>query len=194
MLAWMNEEALLSTLQHRKATFFSRSRQSLWVKGEGSGHLLHVAEVFLDCDGDTVLVLCDPEGPSCHTGADNCFFVRVAEESEAQGSAAKPLLAELEKVLDQRKASSAEKSYTKSLFDAGPTKIGAKVTEEAGEFVQALTGESDDRVQNEAADLIYHLMVGLRHRGLSVRSVLSVLGQRMGIGGHVEKAARSAKP
>ena len=188
MMAWMNQESLEQTLKTKKATFFSRSRDKLWVKGEESGHVLHVTEVFADCDGDTLLVLCDPVGPSCHTGRDNCFFVPL---TGGANEAAKPLTERLEMVLEARKSSTTEKSYTRSLFDGGPEKIGRKITEEAGEVVHAISEESDERVASEAADVHYHLLVGLKHRGLSWVDVLRVLAGRFGVGGHVEKASRN---
>lgn len=191
MMAWMDRAAIEQTLLTKKATFFSRSRGRAWVKGEESGHFLEVSEVLADCDGDTLLVLCDPRGPSCHTGRDNCFF-QPLEESQPEGSA-KPLLERLEGVLEARKASTGEKSYTRSLFDGGAPKIGSKIVEEAGETVQALTSETDDRLRSEVADLLYHVLVGLRHRNLDFRGVLSVLASRLGIGGHVEKASRSPR-
>ncbi len=189
MMAWMNQESLTATLVSRKATFYSRSRQKLWVKGEESGNVLHVISVMTDCDADTILVQCDPVGPSCHTGQDNCFFVPLDGESEA--APARPMLDRLEAVLEARKTSSGEKSYTRSLFDGGAKKIGGKVREEAGELVEALESETDERVASEAADVMYHVLVGLRLRGVTWRSVLAVLAGRFGIGGHVEKASRS---
>lgn len=189
MMAWMNQESLTVTLQSRKATFYSRSRGKLWVKGEESGNVLHVVSVMTDCDADTLLVLCEPVGPSCHTGRDNCFFVPLDGDSDA--SPARPMIDRLEAVLEQRKTSSGEKSYTRSLFDGGAEKIGGKVREEAGEFVDALKGETDERVASEAADVIYHVLVGLRLRGVPWRRVLGVLAGRFGIGGHIEKASRS---
>jgi phosphoribosyl-AMP cyclohydrolase / phosphoribosyl-ATP pyrophosphohydrolase len=188
MMAWMNRESLDATLASRKATFYSRSRQKLWVKGEESGNVLHVVSVMTDCDADTLLVLCDPVGPSCHTGRDNCFFVPLDGESEA--APARPMIERLEAVLETRKTSDGEKSYTRSLFDGGAAKIGKKICEEAGEVVEALAAESDERVASEAADVMYHVLVGLRFRGVPWRDVLGVLASRFGIGGHVEKASR----
>ncbi len=187
MMAWMNRQALEQTIETRRATFFSRSRQALWVKGQESGNVLHVHEVLADCDGDTLLVMCDPVGPSCHTGRDNCFFFSL--DGRPVGSA-KPLALKLEQVLEERKSSTTEKSYTRSLFDGGADKIGRKIVEEASEVVEAITSETDDRVVSEAADVYYHLLVGLRHRNLSWVEVLRVLAGRFGVGGHVEKASR----
>src|SRR4051812_4738334 len=164
MLAWMNREALARTLETGLATFFSRSRQQLWVKGEGSGNLLRVHSVTADCDGDTLLLLVEPAGPSCHTGRPSCFFRRV----DADGNLADepfeitPFIGELERTIRDRQASTVEKSYTKSLLSAGIPKINAKISEEAAELVAALADESDDRVLSEAADLLFHVLVGLR--------------------------------
>lgn len=203
MMAWMNAEAVEATLRTGKATFYSRSRQRLWIKGETSGHELRVRRVLADCDRDTLLVLCDPAGPSCHTGKDNCFFEPL-EAQPAAGDAATPaalpeeahepalpLLGTLERVLEARKQSTGEKSYTRSLFDGGVPKIGSKITEEAGELVVALGDETDERVASEAADVLYHVLVGLRHRNVSWRSVLGVLAKRLGVSGHAEKASRT---
>lgn len=188
MMAWMNQESLDATLSSRKATFYSRSRQKLWVKGEESGNVLHVINVMTDCDADTLLVLCDPVGPSCHTGRDNCFFVPLSGEGEI--APVRPMIERLEAVLETRKTSNGEKSYTRSLFDGGAEKIGKKICEEAGEVVQAISEESDERVASEAADVVFHVLVGLRFRGVPWRNVLGVLATRFGIGGHVEKASR----
>jgi phosphoribosyl-ATP pyrophosphohydrolase/phosphoribosyl-AMP cyclohydrolase len=189
MMAWMNQEALDRTLSTRRATFYSRSRQCLWVKGEQSGNTLFVEAVYADCDGDTLLLMCDPAGPSCHTGQQNCFFTPLGED---EPQLALPMVERLEAVLETRKSSSGDKSYTRSLFDGGTEKIGAKIHEEASELVQALCSESDQRVENEAADLLYHTLVGLRFRDVPFRRVLAVLAGRFGVGGHAEKASRGS--
>lgn len=187
MMAWMDRSAVEQTLATRRATFFSRSRGRAWMKGEESGNVLLVHEVLADCDGDTLLVLCDPQGPSCHTGADNCFFQSL-ETSEKMP--AKLFVERLESILESRKTSTTEKSYTRSLFDGGSAKIASKIEEEAAELNAALKDETDERVTSEAADLFFHTLVGLRFRNVSFRSVLSVLASRFGVGGHAEKAAR----
>jgi phosphoribosyl-ATP pyrophosphohydrolase/phosphoribosyl-AMP cyclohydrolase len=192
MLAYMNAEALAHTLQSGKATFFSRSRGQLWTKGETSGHYLQVLRVFADCDADTLLLSVKPVGPSCHTGRPACFFrnVDAAGNLEDLPAEATPFLGVLGEVLEARKRSSAEKSYTKSLLEAGPAKIGAKVREEAGELAEALERESDERVLSEAADVLYHVMVGLTQRGLTLPQVIEVLSSRTHQSGHAEKASR----
>jgi phosphoribosyl-ATP pyrophosphohydrolase/phosphoribosyl-AMP cyclohydrolase len=194
MVAYMNREALAETQRTGTATFYSRSRQKLWVKGETSGHTLRVVRIVADCDADVVLLLVDPAGPSCHTGRATCFFHEVGPESVLGESEtlAQPLLTELEGVIDARSRSTAEKSYTRSLLDGGPAKIGGKLREEAAELSVAIAEESDERVVSEAADVLFHLLVGLRLRGLGLRDVEAKLQARMGLSGHAEKAARKA--
>jgi phosphoribosyl-ATP pyrophosphohydrolase/phosphoribosyl-AMP cyclohydrolase len=184
MVAWMNAEALKLTVETGRATFYSRSRRSIWLKGETSGHYLRVHSVYADCDADTLLVLAAPEGPSCHTGRPTCFFRRAAADGSLEDA---PREAEI----GSRAAATSEKSYTKSLLDGGAGKIGSKLREEAGELADALASESDERVASEAADLLYHLLVGLKLRGVELRSVIEVLAKRAGVSGHAEKAARS---
>jgi phosphoribosyl-ATP pyrophosphohydrolase/phosphoribosyl-AMP cyclohydrolase len=192
MLAWMNREAVEATRESGYATFYSRSRQRLWRKGESSGNSLRVVEMLADCDGDTLLLLVEPAGPTCHTGRDTCFFRTVAapDRLEERAAPGNPFLLELEREIAERATSTAEKSYTRSLLDGGVTKIGAKIEEEALELCAALRDESDDRVASEAADLVYHLLVGLRSRGVSVGRVIEVLAARAGRSGHAEKASR----
>ena len=192
MLAWMNREALEHTLETGLATFFSRSRGKLWVKGEGSGNRLRVHSVTADCDADTLLLLVEPAGPSCHTGRPSCFFKRVGPDGSLsdQPSEVTPFISELEQTIRDRQASSAEKSYTKSLLDGGIGKINAKISEEAAELVAALSAESDERVLSEASDLLFHLLVGLRARGLDFRQVVATLAGRTKQSGHEEKLNR----
>ncbi len=203
MVAWMNAEALATTLRTRRATFWSRSRGRLWTKGETSGNFLAVHDVALDCDGDTLLLLVDAPGPSCHTGAESCFFAHAALTERAEGE---PLdlhdgppavpdfaaLAALGAEIEARKASDAQKSYTRSLLDGGAELIGKKLREEADELARAVAGESDERVAAEAADLLYHAMVALAARGLSLADAARVLSARRGTSGHDEKRGRGA--
>jgi len=199
MVAWMNEEAVLRTLETGRATFYSRSRQRLWQKGEESGNVLLVSDISVDCDHDTLLVRVDPAGPSCHTGQQNCFFSPLVGPDGEQGGLASgealpelalPFMDRLEQALEARRTSSGDKSYTRSLLDGGAARISAKMVEEAGEFSQAIASEADERVASEAADVVYHLLVGLRLRHVGWRSVLGVLAGRFGLGGLVEKAQR----
>ncbi|HEX4445197.1 MAG TPA: bifunctional phosphoribosyl-AMP cyclohydrolase/phosphoribosyl-ATP diphosphatase HisIE [Polyangiaceae bacterium] len=196
MFAFATAEAIRATLETGRATFWSRSRSELWEKGLTSGNTIRVLRVLADCDADCVIYSAEPEGPSCHTGALSCFFQVLEGAGAAAGlaqAAEQPqtLLATLEGTLEARKQSTGASSYTKSLYDAGAPKIGAKLREEAGELAQALEGESDDRVASEAADVLYHLMVGLRWRAIPFRRVLVDLAKRFGKSGHAEKASRA---
>lgn len=193
MMAYANEVAIQRTLETGVAHFYSRSRDQLWKKGESSGNTLGVRSVWVDCDGDTLIYMVDPAGPSCHTGAETCFFRQLGSEGElreAGDDTAAPTLLRLERTLQERKASKAGKSYTKSLLDAGPAKIDAKLREEASELGQALIGETDERVASEAGDVIYHLLVGLVLREVSLRDIFAELSRRFGQSGHDEKRSR----
>ena len=192
MMAYANLEAVKRTLQSREAHFYSRSRKALWKKGQFSGNTMHIREVWVDCDGDALLYLVEPQGPSCHTGASTCFYRRVTEEGTLveKENLAVPTLSRLEHTLSERTRSTAQKSYTKSLLNAGASKIGAKVCEEATEWSEALSTESDERVCAESADVLYHLLVGLLFRDLSLRDVLQVLSSRFDQSGHEEKTNR----
>jgi len=190
MVAHANEEALRRTARTGLACFFSRSRDRPWQKGEESGNVLRVSEIWLDCDADAVIYLVEPEGPSCHTGRPSCFFRRVYPSPGADSERALPVLVSLEQALERRRSASAERSYTRSLLDGGAPKIGDKLREEADELARALADESDERVCSEAADLVYHLMVGLLHRDVPLADVEAELAKRFGVSGHDEKAAR----
>jgi phosphoribosyl-ATP pyrophosphohydrolase/phosphoribosyl-AMP cyclohydrolase len=192
MLAHANEAAVRATLETGEAHFYSRSRQALWRKGESSGNVLRVHEVWADCDGDALLYLVEPAGPSCHTGRETCFFHvldrdGLREDAQAQGRA---LLPRLWAELLSRKHAAADRSYTRKLLDEGPRKIAAKVREEGDELARALEGESDERVVSEAADVVYHALVGLIARGVSLRDVEAELARRFGTSGLIEKASR----
>jgi phosphoribosyl-ATP pyrophosphohydrolase/phosphoribosyl-AMP cyclohydrolase len=193
MMAYANREAIEQTLSTGLAHFYSRSRQALWRKGESSGNTLDVRGVWVDCDGDALIYLVDPAGPSCHTGTETCFFRRLDADGnlvEAGTDTAAPTLLKLERTLEQRKASDAETSYTKSLLDAGPAKVDAKLREEAAELGEALVNESDDRVASEAGDVLYHLLVGLVLRQVPLRTLLTKLSSRFAQSGHEEKSSR----
>jgi phosphoribosyl-ATP pyrophosphohydrolase/phosphoribosyl-AMP cyclohydrolase len=152
---------------------------------------LVVHSVYLDCDRDVLLLLVDAQGPSCHTGKPTCFFKsRKGDEWVETEIPAGGFIGVLEHELRLRAESSAEKSYTKSLLDGGPAKLGDKLREEADELGRAVAEESDARVASEAADLMYHLLVALRYRGIAWRDVIEVLAQRSGTSGLAEKAAR----
>jgi phosphoribosyl-AMP cyclohydrolase / phosphoribosyl-ATP pyrophosphohydrolase len=189
MLAWMNAEALKLTLDTGEAHYFSRSRQALWKKGETSGHTLALVELRIDCDLDAVLVRAHPAGPTCHTGATSCFFHPDGTDQTDDGPAL-PILLRLARLIDARRDSTAEQSYTKSLLEAGMPKILAKIAEEHGELAAELPAGDDGKVVHEAADLIFHVMVGLAARRIPVEAVLAELARRFGTSGHVEKAQR----
>jgi phosphoribosyl-ATP pyrophosphohydrolase/phosphoribosyl-AMP cyclohydrolase len=194
MVAFATEAAVRATLETGRATFYSRSRGELWEKGKTSGNAVHVRRVLVDCDADCLVYAADPEGPSCHTGAPSCFFQALEGESlvplpDAE-AAAQTVLARLEATLEARKHATGKSSYTKSLYDAGAARIGAKIREEADELSLAVEAETDDRVVSEAADVLYHLIVGLRWRSIPLRRVLAELARREGTSGHQEKAAR----
>jgi phosphoribosyl-ATP pyrophosphohydrolase/phosphoribosyl-AMP cyclohydrolase len=200
MVAFASEEAVRLTLESGRATFWSRSRGELWEKGRTSGHTLAVKGVLVDCDADCLVYLVAPNGPTCHTGRATCFFRSatldgstppriVVSDTEVP---APTLLARLESVLEARKASTAKASYVKSLYEGGPVKIGEKLVEEAGELARAVAAETDERVVSEAADVLFHVMVALRSRGVAVEAVLQDLDRRTGTSGHDEKRARPA--
>jgi phosphoribosyl-ATP pyrophosphohydrolase/phosphoribosyl-AMP cyclohydrolase len=193
MVAWADREALARTTETGEAHFYSRSRRSLWRKGESSGNVLVVRALLLDCDGDSIVAMVEPKGPTCHTGAPSCFF-RAWSAGEWTGDA-RPLamMERLERSLESRARGEGARSYTRSLLEAGPAKIGAKLREEADELARATEGEPDERVASEAADVIYHLSVALLSRGVPWRAVLEELSRRFGTSGLDEKSARPPK-
>jgi phosphoribosyl-ATP pyrophosphohydrolase/phosphoribosyl-AMP cyclohydrolase len=174
-LAYVNTEALKLTVETGELHFFSRSRGKLWRKGEGSGHVLKLVQLRIDCDGDAVLALVEPTGPACHTGERTCFYRDV--EGESPEPVAAEALATLQRTLRSRAAERPEGSYTAKLLD-DPQLIGKKIEEEAEEIVRAAREESDERVAEEAADLLYHLSVLLASREVSQAAVMEVLNSR----------------
>jgi phosphoribosyl-ATP pyrophosphohydrolase/phosphoribosyl-AMP cyclohydrolase len=193
MVAHANAEAVEATLHTGVAHFFSRSRQKLWKKGEESGHFLQVHEVWADCDADCLIYLVDPDGPSCHTGRQTCFFVRLDAQGapeEQTTTHAVPTFDRLWSALEERRNQTSDQSYTRSLLDKGAAKVAEKIREEGDELARAVESESDDRVVNEAADVVYHTLVGLLFRHVTLRDVVRELARRFGVSGHVEKAAR----
>jgi phosphoribosyl-ATP pyrophosphohydrolase/phosphoribosyl-AMP cyclohydrolase len=195
MVAWANREALELTAGTKAAHFWSRSRQQLWRKGESSGHTLAVRELRLDCDGDVVLYLVDPVGPSCHTGATSCFYRRAGEDGaivEDDGPPDPPalVLSRVADVIAERRRARPEKSYVVSLLDAGLPKISGKITEEARELCEALPENDAAHTAHEAADLLFHALVGLEAAGVPLDAVFAQLRKRFGISGIDEKASR----
>ena len=170
MLGYMNEEAYLKTIAEKRVTFFSRSKNRLWTKGETSENYLEVVNLLVDCDQDTILIQANPEGPTCHTGADTCF------NEPNQDNAA--WLDYLKHVIRSRKNETAEKSYTASLFQKGTHKIAQKVGEEAVELVIEALMKNDDLFKGEAADLVFHLLVLLEDRGIGLEEVIKLLQER----------------
>ena len=170
MLGYMNEEAYLKTIAEKRVTFFSRSKNRLWTKGETSENYLEVVNLLVDCDQDTILIQANPEGPTCHTGADTCF------KEPNQDNAA--WLDYLKHVIRSRKNETAEKSYTASLFQKGTHKIAQKVGEEAVELVIEALMKNDELFKGEAADLVFHLLVLLEDRGIGLEEVIKLLQER----------------
>ena len=170
MLGFMNQEALDKTRKEEKVTFFSRSRQALWTKGETSGNYLLLRELLVDCDQDTILIKAIPTGPVCHTGQDTCFDEKNPTKVFS--------LADLEKIIHQRKLNPPKGSYTAKLFTEGINKIAQKVGEEATEtIIEAISG-NNEKLKEESADLLYHLLVLFSERGIQLGEVEEVLAQR----------------
>jgi len=170
MLGYMNAEALAQTRASGKVTFHSRSKQRLWTKGESSGHVLTLKSIRVDCDADTLLVQAEPHGPTCHLGTSSCF-----------GEAVQPplgFLAELDALVAQRHAERPEGSYTTSLFEGGIRRMAQKVGEEGVETALAAVAQDDAELLGESADLVFHLTVLLRARGLSLTDVAVLLAKR----------------
>lgn len=171
MLGYMNKEAYEKTCSEKKVTFFSRSRQTLWTKGETSGNFLTLVDIRIDCDQDTILVKARPHGPTCHTGADTCF-------NEINAPHAENFLHYLEQVISNRKKNPVEGSYTNHLFNKGINKIAQKVGEEAVELVIEAKDQNKELFLGEAADLMYHYLVLLIEKGYSLYDVVAVLQER----------------
>jgi phosphoribosyl-ATP pyrophosphohydrolase/phosphoribosyl-AMP cyclohydrolase len=187
MLAFVNEQALELTLRTREMHFWSRSREEIWRKGATSGATQRLVSLRYDCDGDALLALVEPAGPACHTGERTCFYRDVegsadpAPDAPAVDGEPKPAtfeaLPSLERVLASRRRDRPDGSYTVELLD-DPERIGEKIREEAAEASTAIAEESDERVAEEAADVLYHLEVGLTSRGLTLAAALDVLNAR----------------
>jgi phosphoribosyl-ATP pyrophosphohydrolase/phosphoribosyl-AMP cyclohydrolase len=169
MLGFMNAAAIETTLSTKKVTFFSRSKNRLWTKGEESGHFLNYKEMLLDCDADTLLIKAVPVGPTCHTGSDTCF----GEENNAAH-----FLTYLETVITSRKNDSPETSYVASLFSKGINKIAQKVGEEAVELVIESKDDNDLLFLNEASDLLFHFLILLQAKGYHLQDVIEILKNR----------------
>ncbi|MCF2495322.1 MULTISPECIES: bifunctional phosphoribosyl-AMP cyclohydrolase/phosphoribosyl-ATP diphosphatase HisIE [Dyadobacter] len=176
MLGYMSQEALERTKELGTVTFFSRSKQRLWTKGETSGNFLFVNEIAADCDGDTILIKATPAGPTCHTGADTCFGEKNSQDTRI-GEAS--FLNYLQKeVIRERKLNPLDESYTSSLFRKGINKIAQKVGEEAVEVVIESKDDDADLFKNEVSDLLFHLLVLLEQKNIDLDEVISVLRSR----------------
>jgi phosphoribosyl-AMP cyclohydrolase / phosphoribosyl-ATP pyrophosphohydrolase len=170
MLAYMNSQAYETTLETKKVTFFSRSKNRLWTKGEESGNFLELVDIKTDCDNDTFLVLARPVGPCCHTGTDTCWG-----EKNTGGIG---FLSKLEEIIENRRRNPDEKSYTSSLFAKGLNKIAQKVGEEAVELIIEAKDNNHQLFLNEGADLLFHLLVLLRAKGFTLNDLVDVLQKR----------------
>ncbi|WP_347349809.1 bifunctional phosphoribosyl-AMP cyclohydrolase/phosphoribosyl-ATP diphosphatase HisIE [Flavobacterium sp. CSZ] len=171
MLGYMNEESLQKTIETQKVTFFSRSKQRLWTKGEESGNFLNLISIKNDCDGDTLLIQAKPVGPTCHTGADTCW---QEENKENYG-----FISQLENTIKTRRENAdSEKSYVASLFEKGINKIAQKVGEEAVEVVIEAKDDNDDLFLSESADLLFHYLILLQAKGFQLNDVVDVLKKR----------------
>jgi len=194
MVAYVNEESLNLSLKKGETVFYSRSRQELWHKGETSGNIQEIKEIYYDCDQDTILFMVDPAGPACHTGETSCFYRKIAEDTEAkvkkmmemqQGAQSIEADFETEKVVDflydlilSRKEEMPEGSYTTYLFEEGIDKILKKVGEESAEVIIASKNEPDQELIYEASDLVYHMLVLLAERGIKLDQIREELKKR----------------
>lgn len=168
MLGYMNEEAYQKTLESKLVTFYSRSKERLWTKGESSGNTLELVDVMIDCDQDTLLIKANPKGPTCHTGTTSCF-----KEETAKG-----FIYELEQTINDRIDSNDPDSYTNKLFRRGINKVAQKVGEEAVEVVIEAKDSDDNLFKNEAADLMYHYLILLKAKGFTLTDIEEVLAER----------------
>ena len=170
MLGFMNEPAIERTRESGRVTFYSRSRQDLWTKGETSGNYLDVVSITADCDNDSLLIKARPAGPVCHTGMATCFGDIIGRPTD--------LLTELESVIDKRRRQNPDDSYVAKLFAKGINKIAQKVGEEAVELVIEAKDDDTNKFTSEAADLLFHYLILLRAKGVSINDVIEVLGTR----------------
>jgi phosphoribosyl-ATP pyrophosphohydrolase/phosphoribosyl-AMP cyclohydrolase len=173
MLGYMNRESLRKTLSEKRVTFYSRSKQRLWTKGETSGNFLHLVDAAVDCDNDTILVTANPDGPTCHNGTESCFGDTIGTTTTRLA-----FLSQLESVIEQRVSARPEGSYTARLWAEGPTRMAQKVGEEGVEVALAAVTQTPEKLVGEAADLLFHLTLLLKSRQLSLSDVVSELERR----------------
>lgn len=184
MMAWANEEALVETVRTQTTHFWSRSRKKLWNKGEESGNFQDVKQILVDCDGDCVLVLVEPRGPSCHTGTETCFFTDGDGEHASAVPFKRSVMDRVFETIKDRKTNLKPKSYVSALFEGGIDRIARKITEEAGETVIAAKNNNPDEIVSEMADLWFHCAVLLAEQGLSPSDVEAELEKRLGVSGY----------
>ena len=194
MAAWVNAEAVGATAESGYATFYSRSRKELWQKGATSGNMMRVRDIRLDCDGDSLLYVVDAQGPSCHTGATSCFFRPVSSgglgEDAGPPEVPSAVLAQVAKVIAARRDEPSAKSYVSSLLTAGWDKLLGKIAEETRELSEALPQADRAHTVHEAADVLFHVLVGLEAAHVSLDDVFAELRRRFGVSGLAEKAQR----
>jgi phosphoribosyl-AMP cyclohydrolase / phosphoribosyl-ATP pyrophosphohydrolase len=178
MLGYMNEAALAQTEESGLVTFWSRSRRELWQKGATSGNVLRLIEIRQDCDGDALLVLAEPAGPTCHTGTRSCFSRTLSDEPTTSSPPASAVLSQLADLIQRRKQEQTEGSYTVKLLNGGPERIGKKVGEEATEVVIAAMKGDPGELAYETADLLYHTFVLLAHQGVQPEQIWAELERR----------------
>jgi phosphoribosyl-ATP pyrophosphohydrolase/phosphoribosyl-AMP cyclohydrolase len=178
MLGYMNRKAVEKTLKSGLVTFYSRSKKRLWTKGESSGNYLHLKQIQKDCDSDTILILADPDGPTCHTGAVSCFHEKPFHSTWHQSANEKAFLDDLEKLLYDRKSTLPEKSYTSSMFKKGLDRIAQKVGEEGVETVIAAKNDDESAFIYEASDLIFHLMLLMVEKEIPFNKLVAELERR----------------
>lgn len=187
MVGYMNQQAIAKTLETRTVYFWSRSRQKLWQKGESSGHVLRVKDLFVDCDHDTILVKAEPVGPTCHTGERACFFVRMTEQGQASEvktqDAGGGILERIYQTILARKANPQPDSYVSKLLQGGTDRILKKVAEEAGEVIIAAKNQKREEIVYETADLLFHTLLVLGYHDVTLGDVYRELGSRFGKSG-----------
>ena len=192
MLGYMNREALETTLRTGRVTFFSRSKGRLWTKGESSGHFLSVREILWDCDRDTLLVMTDPQGPTCHTGTESCFDGRTLFKALAPRPAFETL-DRLLQVIRDRRTQDPDTSYVARLLSGPTSSLLKKLVEESGEIMAAVYEDNPAAIRSEMADLIFHLLVTMERTGIPWKTVMEELDRRTGKGGLTEKRERLEK-
>ncbi|OQX72975.1 MAG: bifunctional phosphoribosyl-AMP cyclohydrolase/phosphoribosyl-ATP pyrophosphatase [Campylobacteraceae bacterium 4484_4] len=197
MLAYMDKEALKKTLETKKAHYFSRSKQRLWMKGESSGHVQIVKDILVDCDNDTLLLKIEQVGGSaCHTGRRSCFFTRLESreilmDANEEATASYGIIDKLYHVIQERKQADPENSYVASLFHKGENSLLKKVVEEAGEFCFAVKDRDEKEIVYEGADLAFHVLVALAKYNIDPDRIKQELARRFGLSGIEEKRSRS---